>query len=770
MAATVEYFGIRHHGPGSARRLLEALDALKPVEVLIEGPSDLSELIPMLADQKMIPPVALLAYPMGEPENSIFWPFSIFSPEYQAVVWAVSHRVPVRFIDLPVYWLFKQTKTQAEKQQLPGDLQAPDQPDRDDDDELATVEKNEDSAESTVESTNQRIVRDPIGVLASAAGYKDGESWWQQVIEENPAPGPIFAAVADAMRALRENLPPPRPHEAAREAHMRLEIAKSRKQAEGAIAVVCGAWHVPALTEKHSSKDDRELLKGPVKRKISATWTPWTSPRLAFESGYSAGVAYPGWNRHLWQTPLHEQVTRWIARTAQSLREKGHVISTASLIETERLAVSLAAIRGRPMVGFDELIDATVACICFGNQIIWDSVADELLIGSEVGSIPDGVPLAPLLEDLQRQQKAARLKPEAFQRELLLDLRTESGLFRSTLLHRLAILNVPWGRLDDPGRSRGTFRERWLLQWEAEFAVDLVENLIYGATIEQAATGRIIAELPQTTKLGDLSNLVFQALTAQLPGAAAQASTSLEHRAGQATDCQEMLSALPAMADALRYGKAREFDTSQMATLFDRIALQAVIALRYAARGLDDEAATILRVSIRQADRSIRLIDSPSLNRWNDSLAELIDDDQATPIIAGQAARLLYETDQLPSESAVALLARRLSPGTTIAAAAGFIEGFLDGAGDRLIHDSALRDCVSDWVMSLDETGFIESLPLFRRVFSSLDKMERKRLLSAALGKKSQNSGFVLIDQFEKSWPEQMQRILKILNGEPFHE
>jgi hypothetical protein len=115
-------------------------------------------------------------------------------------------------------------------------------------------------------------------------------------------------------------------------------------------------------------------------------------------------------------------------------------------------------------------------------------------------------------------------------------------------------------------------------------------------------------------------------------------------------------------------------------------------------------------------------------------------------------------------------LARRLSPGTTIAAAAGFFEGFLDGAGDRLIHDSALRDCVSDWVMSLDETGFIESLPLFRRVFSSLDKMERKRLLSAALGKKSQNSGFVLIDQFEKSWTEQMQRILKILNGEPFHE
>ena len=45
MPGKVEYFGIRHHGPGSARRLVEALDALKPVELLIEGPADLFDLM-----------------------------------------------------------------------------------------------------------------------------------------------------------------------------------------------------------------------------------------------------------------------------------------------------------------------------------------------------------------------------------------------------------------------------------------------------------------------------------------------------------------------------------------------------------------------------------------------------------------------------------------------------------------------------------------------------------------------------------------------------
>ncbi len=163
------------------------------------------------------------------------------------------------------------------------------------------------------------------------------------------------------MRTLREHVTSSRKEEAAREAHMRLEIAKSCKEKDGVIAVVCGAWHVPGLGEKHTAKADKEQIKGFTKCKISATWTPWTAPRLAIMSGYSAGVACPGWNRHLWEAGKQEQATRWIARAARCLRDKGQIVSTASLIETERLATALAALRGRPQVGFQELIDAIVS-------------------------------------------------------------------------------------------------------------------------------------------------------------------------------------------------------------------------------------------------------------------------------------------------------------------------------------------------------------------------------------------------------------------------
>lgn len=728
MAASVEIYGIRHHGPGSARRLLEALDTTSPEEVLIEGPADLSPLLPMLASPAMRPPVALLAYPAEDPARAVFWPFAVFSPEYQAACWAIHRGIPVRFIDLPVAWRMA----------------------RDTEDEEDTA------APSTLE-------RDPIGALAGISGYEDGESWWRNVIEENPAPGPVFSALADAMAALREGEVPSR-FEAAREAYMRLEIAKARKSAERAVAVVCGAWHVPALMGKHAAKDDRALLKGAPKTRISATWAPWTAPRLAYAGGYGAGVAAPAWCLHLWETPGADQLTRWVARIGRALRAEGHIVSTASLIEVERLATALAALRDRPRPGFEETRDAAIACLCQGNPLLWASIADDLLIGADVGEIPEDVPMAPLLEDLQRQQRAARLKAEALDRELSLDLRSESGLFRSTLLHRLTALDVPWGREVDPGRSRGTFRERWILRWDPEHAVQLVENLVFGATIAQAAAGRTEARMREATDLTTLAELVFTAMTAQLPEASETGIGLLGDRAGQTSDCVELLSALPALADVLRYGKARATDTGQLGALFERITVQGALALPHAARGLDDDAAAALRDSLQRADAALRLIGG-NLASWHDALDRVVRDLQATRVVSGLAARLLYEADEMTTEDAAVLLARMLSPGTKVADAAGFFAGFFEGAAQRLLYDPALRGCVDDWLGGLEDETFVENLPLLRRVFARLDLTERKRLMDALFGGRSASALRTVAPDAAERWPRHMAIVLNIMEG-----
>src|SRR3569833_2293770 len=101
MDERLHIFGIRHHGPGSAALLRRALDALNPACVLIEGTSEADDLIPFAGASGMKPPVALLVHASSDANAAFFSPFANFSPEWQAIQWALEHGRPARFIDWP---------------------------------------------------------------------------------------------------------------------------------------------------------------------------------------------------------------------------------------------------------------------------------------------------------------------------------------------------------------------------------------------------------------------------------------------------------------------------------------------------------------------------------------------------------------------------------------------------------------------------------------------------------------------------------------------
>lgn len=742
MSATIRYFGVRHHGPGCTRELLRALDELTPTKVLIEGPVDASESLPALADPAMKPPVALLAYRDGAPEHAGFWPMAEFSPEYQAVRWALRNKASVEFIDLPA----------SAMPEAPGEQELA-EPSRTPQEELAAQAR-----------------RDPIGLLAKVAGYEDGESWWAELIEENPDPGPVFDAIDQAMTALREKSDAElSQREAQREAHMRLQIAKAQKSATGAIAVVCGAWHVPALKAARPLKEDRELLKSLRKAKIKATWVPWTLQRLSWQSGYGAGVTAPGWCRHLWAHSSDRAALLWLGRIAQELRRLDFTTSTASLIEADRLARSLACIREKSRPGFEELREATIACLCHGDPTRWQLIEKTLLIGSAVGEIPEVLDQAPLLGDLAKQQKSMRLRPAADAKEISLDLRSAAGLKKSTLLHRLTILGVPWGQLSDAGRSRGTFRERWILQWQPEYAVELVENTVYGQSIEKAAQQRLITELGRSDDLGFLARSVRKSMLAQLPKSTQAGLDRLSRCAATNAEGLAMLQAISPLADLLRYGEAREFNPEQMQQLVEQIAIQASIALGHAAKALNDEASGELGAALSEADAALHLIEIQEtvMQRWRNSLQALLDEGDKDPRVTGVAAQRLYVNSEMNAEQAAQWLAHALSPALPVAHATASFEGFFKGIAVRLVHDHSLRSAVHQWFVALEEESFIQTLPLFRRVFSDLDSSERKHLLRRLLEGERQREQIEQPEHLQEYWKRHQRTVLEILNHAP---
>ncbi len=85
-------------------------------------------------------------------------------------------------------------------------------------------------------------------MLAEAAGFGDGERWWEYVVEHRRDGADLFAAILEAMAEVRGSLPPNENlRDRRREAHMRQTIRAAQAEGHRRIAVVCGAWHAPVL-------------------------------------------------------------------------------------------------------------------------------------------------------------------------------------------------------------------------------------------------------------------------------------------------------------------------------------------------------------------------------------------------------------------------------------------------------------------------------------------------------------------------------------------
>ncbi|MEU6479568.1 DUF5682 family protein [Streptomyces sp. NPDC047017] len=943
--------GVRHHGPGSARAVRAALEAARPRVVLIEGPPEADALIPLAADEDMRPPVALLAHAVDEPGRSAFWPLAGFSPEWVAIRWALEHRVPARFIDLPathtLAWDRDGTGTPMDDGDSPartGDAGGPagtdgrardgrsaeegtaerpggvspsggglsdggpadDRPADDrpsggrssgglpeaagrsgrsgtsgaagpaasdgpaapgdpegaasggsqaaapgglgdavpadpedaasgglgdavpggsedaasgglgdavpggsedvapgglgdavpggsedaasgglgdavpggsedaasgglgdavpagpedaalggpedvapggsevaasggsrdvasDDPQDATLGGQEDAAPGG----DVRV--DPLAALAGAAGYDDPERWWEDVVEhrgvgEKDVFAP-FLVLEEAMGALREAYPGDE-RDLVREAHMRLQVRAAQREFGDGVAVVCGAWHVPALRRKATVAADRALLKGLPKVKADMTWVPWTHRRLSRGSGYGAGIDAPGWYAHLFDVP-DRPVERWLTKVAGLLRAEDRIVSSAHVIEAVRLAGTLAAMRGRPLPGLGETTDAVRAVMCDGSDVPLALVHDRLVVGDVLGEVPEAAPAVPLQRDLTRLQRRLRLKPEALERELELDLRKETDAARSRLLHRLRLLGVCWGEPAASRGSTGTFRETWRLRWEPELSVRVAEAGVWGTTVLAAATARAEADATAAQALAEVTALAERCLLAELPGALPVVMRVLADRAALDTDVGHLAQALPSLVRSLRYGDVRGTGTGALAEVAAGLAERVFVGLPPACAALDAEAAEQMRRHVDAAHTAVGLLGDTLTaghgdlrDRWHGVLRVLSGRDTVPGVLRGRAVRLLLDDGRIEPDRAARLMGLALSPGTPPPDAAAWIEGFVGGGGGMLlVHDERLLALVDTWLTGVPAEAFTDVLPLLRRTFSAYEQGVRRTL------------------------------------------
>jgi hypothetical protein len=737
----ITLFGIRHHGPGSARSVRAALEKLRPDCVLVEGPPEANALLPLFADPETTPPLALLIYLPDNPQHAVFYPFAEFSPEWQAIRYALTNQISVRFMDLEQRYLLVADRTD------PAPVPMPVSPSS-----------------------------DPFQILAQAAGYSDSERWWERFIEQRRTTEGIFSGILELMTTLRaevEALGQIEPQNLVREAAMRKIIHTAQIEGYQNIAIVCGAWHAPALTHLDTVQADEALLTdflrslsrdrraGSPSSQPAVSLIPWTYDRLARRSGYGAGIDAPGWYEHLWQSES-DIVEGWMVKVAQEMRAEGLEVSPAHAIEGTRLAETLAALRGHPLPGLPEVEDAIRAVFCFGDETPLYLIHEKLIVGQRMGKVPSAAPTVPLQRDLFAAQKRTRLEPSATPQTLDLDLRKPLLLERSRLLHRLNLLGIPWGELQVASGAKGTFHEVWRMEWRPEFAVNIIEASIWGNTLLEAATNKIQAKAARATELPMLTRLLEAALLADLPEVIPPLLERTQFLVASSTDLSHLMDALPPLINISRYGNVRQTDTALVRRIVDELITRVCIGLPAACSALNEEAAQEMFAHIKAVHQGIALLEgvesSEHFQAWLRTLTTLATLSAGHGLIRGLASRLLYDAHADPDTFSRMSLA--LSSGAPAADAAAWLQGFLHNSGQALIHDPALWQLLDEWVLSLSETSFIAVLPILRRTFSAFSAPERRQI-----GEFARNTGNRLLSATEiKLDPVRAEKALALVN------
>ncbi len=505
LSARAVFVPVRHHSPACARMVLQLARELKPAVILIEGPSDFNERI----HEVFLPhrlPIAVYTYVRSESiRRGAYYPFCVYSPEWQALQVARELDIPVRFIDLP--WA-EMVKTEDE------------------------------TAASHLYADGELRASDFITALCERVGVEGFDALWDTLFEIDPdLPVPVLLERCHRFcyqaRVLDRHVPE---QDLRREAFMAQQVRKALEEFPGQALVVTGGFHSSALhrlvnedgaSSAESSNVPLRMGEGerggageasdpqpptPDPQLPSPTTgialTPYSYERLDSLTGYDAGMPNPGFYHQVWENRAKPRAKspaathrKLLAEVVRELRKRGQRFSTADLIAVETTAQALASIRAHEEVWRADLIDGILGALVKdeleqGLPHPFLQAVYAVFRGGERGALAEGSLLPPLVHDVRGLLKEHDLEPASRERTVELTLTSPADLIRSRILHQLGGLAIPgYDRIAGTDFAARTdlsrYEEQWRIRWSPEFEAGCIESAVYGPSLLDAAAARL---------------------------------------------------------------------------------------------------------------------------------------------------------------------------------------------------------------------------------------------------------------------------------------
>jgi hypothetical protein len=698
-------FGVRHHSPRCSAVLERWLDREKPACVLIEGPSDASHLIEILAEKGTQPPVAILAYRKDGTPGSTLWPFASYSPEYTAARWAVKHKVPVEFIDIPAGMCLAERAEEVE---------APDT-----------------KPEETIYDR-----------CAQARGYRSFEEFWEAAFEAPDYDPQTFVATLDDWADLTRQEGDREIHRA-RDAFMARRISEAVAKYGENVAAVLGAAHTAALAR--GDFDPALESKLPAALPCETTIIPYSFPRLSEQLGYGAGNRAPQYYQRAHDNgcDFKRATLEVLIEFCGHLRLRGFAASLADTIEAYRLALMLAQLREKQAPGLDELRDSALAVLCRGEKAHIDGFLWSSVVGKNIGRVAGKIGRNSLQEEFWGEVKARRLPASDEMETFSLRLNNEVEIGSSIFLHRLRVAEVPYANFVGAARSKpgeatagglaalSRVSEGWQAQWTPSTDIALVEKIVLGENLTSVCRRVLEEKLTAARSTGEAADVLLESVVAGVPETLATALIACESRASVDDDVFSLARASRALSGLLTYGSSRSgagLSEKMLAPLCQATFSRAVLRLENACSG-DAEA-------IKPALEAMRLLQETSQAQplvdkeaWLAVARGLTANFVVNAQASGMAAGLLYLAQALTDAEAAALIAQRLSNTANPDNCAAFLEGFLEVNATVIVKSRPVIAALDTFLCGLEIERFKNALPALRRALGPLGATERRYLL-----------------------------------------
>ncbi len=715
--AELKIFGIRHHGAGSAKRLVHALEEYQTDAIAIELPEESKALIPLIDEKTIIPPIAFLFYNANNPDHSIYLPLASFSPEYQAILFSKKNKIPIHCIDLPASVSLLHSNFRNDTEQ---DL-----------------------------NKNQKIItRDPIAYLAKQAGYADSERWWENHFEQWPDDLKLFDFVNDLMSELRKQSFGCDDEETLiREQFMRFQLRELLKKKYKKIAVICGAWHGPVLSEEFIINSKDELIKPLQSVEIKTCIIPWTYKNISIENGYSAGIISPIWHEALFE---HSQSasSRFLVKAVHLLRREGMDLSPSSAIDAELLANNMALLRDLPSPGIEELLDSSVCVFGKGNSEVIHWMKEKILCGEVTGQIELKSQNLPFVKSFHASLKYLRLSrfwKDGHQEELDLDLRKENQLKISQFLHFTQLIEMKWASTrTSEVNALGNFHEYWSFHWHPELEIYLIQIALYGNTFQEATLKYIQKKLAAQVEIYRIAQYLEHSLKSGFQELLPTLTEKLSGIILQNPDVVQLSTIIRPLMSGLEYGSIHQTNVGFIKKVLDELIPKLVISYPEAIKFVDynksKQLMQALLVIQLYFDKNKTVDNNDLLELWKKQLHQMVNDELSHPLLKGKIWNILLERKWIDMDAFLLAFDLQFSLHSDIPKAAHWFEGFLyNQSAFYLMHPDIMKS-LDTWLLSLDEIHFKDNLPLLRRVFDQISIGERQRIFSLIFNQQNQTS------------------------------